>query len=275
MKMKLFAGAALLAMGAIAAHAQPGTYTPGDLLVTFENTSGNDVELNLGLVTSLPTAGTLDFGNVSSLGVTSDPWSVIADVDANLLKGGASQIVNTGLGALTVLPQTLVYTQNSTLVGNPTFTGSASANSSPVKTAFDSVGTDIASNTVSPATYATPITLTSPSSVTYYGISTVAGADSIDYTNKVPGVNLSTALETTGTGSSALWLLTSQIPGTSGKSGVNEGPFTGAYDIGTFNLSSTGELTFTAIPEPSTYAAILGALTIGIVAIRRRRLAVA
>jgi hypothetical protein len=273
MKMKLFAGAALLAMGAIAAHAQPGTYTPGDLLVTFENTSGNDVELNLGLVTSLPTAGTLDFGNVSSLGVTSDPWSVIADVDANALKGGATQIVNTGLGALTVLPQTLVYTQNNS--STPSFVGSASAQSSPVKTAFDSVGTDIATNTVSPATYATPVTLTSPSSVTYYGISTVAGADTIDYTNKVPFAGIGSALETTGTGSSALWLLTSQIPGTSGKSGVNEGPFTGAYDIGTFNLSSSGELTFTAIPEPSTYAAILGALTIGIVAIRRRRLAVA
>jgi hypothetical protein len=45
-----------------------------------------------------------------------------------------------------------------------------------------------------------------------------------------------------------------------------------SIDLGTFTLSSTG-LTFTsfqAIPEPSTYAAILGALTIGFVLIRRR-----
>jgi hypothetical protein len=43
--------------------------------------------------------------------------------------------------------------------------------------------------------------------------------------------------------------------------------------LGTFNLSSTG-LTFTgftAIPEPSTYAALLGVATLGFVAIRRRK----
>jgi hypothetical protein len=43
-----------------------------------------------------------------------------------------------------------------------------------------------------------------------------------------------------------------------------------AQFLGTFNLSSAGELTFTVIPEPSTYAMILGALTIGFVALRRR-----
>jgi PEP-CTERM motif len=45
--------------------------------------------------------------------------------------------------------------------------------------------------------------------------------------------------------------------------------------LGTFNLdASSGLLTFTvgtAIPEPSTYAALLGVVTLGIVAIRRRR----
>ena len=37
------------------------------------------------------------------------------------------------------------------------------------------------------------------------------------------------------------------------------------YDDGTFSY------TFTAIPEPSTYAAILGVVTLGVVALRRRR----
>jgi hypothetical protein len=41
-------------------------------------------------------------------------------------------------------------------------------------------------------------------------------------------------------------------------------------DLGYFTLSSSGILSFTVIPEPSTYAAILGALTIGFVLIRRR-----
>jgi hypothetical protein len=41
-------------------------------------------------------------------------------------------------------------------------------------------------------------------------------------------------------------------------------------DLGYFTLSSTGALTFTVIPEPSTYAAILGAVSIGFALLRRR-----
>jgi hypothetical protein len=66
------------------------------------------------------------------------------------------------------------------------------------------------------------------------------------------------ALATSGTSSLTLYEL---LPG----SGAG-------IDLGTFTLSSTG-LTFTAfaaIPEPSTYAAILGAMTLGFVLIRRR-----
>jgi len=44
---------------------------------------------------------------------------------------------------------------------------------------------------------------------------------------------------------------------------------TGNHLLGTFTLSSSG-LTYSAIPEPSTYAAIFGALTMGFVAVRRR-----
>lgn len=40
-------------------------------------------------------------------------------------------------------------------------------------------------------------------------------------------------------------------------------------ELGTFTLTSSG-LTFTAIPEPSTYAAVLGVLTLGFVLLRRR-----
>jgi hypothetical protein len=41
-------------------------------------------------------------------------------------------------------------------------------------------------------------------------------------------------------------------------------------DLGYFTLSSTGVLTFTVIPEPSTYAAILGAVSIGFALLRRK-----
>jgi hypothetical protein len=43
-------------------------------------------------------------------------------------------------------------------------------------------------------------------------------------------------------------------------------------DLGTFTLNtSTGILTFTAIPEPSTYAMILGVFALGFVMLRRRQ----
>jgi hypothetical protein len=45
--------------------------------------------------------------------------------------------------------------------------------------------------------------------------------------------------------------------------------------LGTFTLNDNGQLGFSAtatVPEPSTYAAILGAITLGFVAFRRRRI---
>ena len=56
-----------------------------------------------------------------------------------------------------------------------------------------------------------------------------------------------------------------------GGPGVNS---PGVY-LGTFSLASNGNFSFTAaltaVPEPSTYAALLGLGTLAIVAIRRRR----
>jgi hypothetical protein len=41
--------------------------------------------------------------------------------------------------------------------------------------------------------------------------------------------------------------------------------------LGSFQLSSSGDLSFVAVPEPATYAALLGLATLGVVLIRRRR----
>jgi len=59
--------------------------------------------------------------------------------------------------------------------------------------------------------------------------------------------------------------LYSLLPGTGGGGSATK--------LGYFTLTDTAgsfALTFTAIPEPSTYAAILGALTVGFVLVRRR-----
>jgi hypothetical protein len=72
------------------------------------------------------------------------------------------------------------------------------------------------------------------------------------------------AVVPTGSNSLALYSL---LPGTgSGGSSTKLGTFTLTDTAGVFSLS----FTVTAIPEPSTYAAILGALTVGFVLIRRR-----
>jgi PEP-CTERM motif len=53
--------------------------------------------------------------------------------------------------------------------------------------------------------------------------------------------------------------------------GNSTSPATTTQFIGTFALYQNGDLTFTvAIPEPSTYAAILGAAVLGLVMLRRR-----
>jgi hypothetical protein len=68
------------------------------------------------------------------------------------------------------------------------------------------------------------------------------------------------AVGSSGSTSLVLW----QLAGTASGSAAG-------VDLGTFTLNaSTHVLTFTAIPEPSTYAAILGVLTVGFVLIRRR-----
>ena len=51
---------------------------------------------------------------------------------------------------------------------------------------------------------------------------------------------------------------------------MTNGAGNSSVDLGYFTLASNGALTFTVIPEPSTYAAILGAISIGFAMIRRR-----
>ena len=57
---------------------------------------------------------------------------------------------------------------------------------------------------------------------------------------------------------------------------VNGSTFLGTFalytaDGGGHNVGDLTFTAFTAIPEPSTYAALLGAVTLGVVVIRRRQ----
>jgi len=275
MKSTLIFASAVLALGAVAAHAQGPAYSNGDLVVAFENPTGTDVEFNLGLVTALPTSGTEDFGNVSSYltsngqSVSSTLWSVAAGFGGSVSGVPAAPFpitVQTSSGAVSVLPAGLAISENT--ASQPGFVGNSATAAVTVNNSIATVGTDISAQTSTVGT----------SGLGLLGVAVNAAGDTASYTNQASYQNVSTDLEVTGSGSSQLWLLTSTAAGTgTGFHKANEGAINGATDLGTFALSSGGELTFTAftaIPEPSTYAAILGALTIGFVAIRRRRAAV-
>jgi hypothetical protein len=238
MKAQLLSLAALCGVGLATAAAQtPPAYVPGDLIATFENPSGTDIEFNLGLATSLPASGTEDFGNVASYlsangqTVATTEWSVAAGV-AGDIKGGAATPVNTAAGTVSALPNSLWITQNNSAI--PAFVGSASATATPVNSAIATVGTDISVQTAT----------VGPSGLGLKGVAVNAAGDPDSYTSQGYYANVSLNLETLGSGTASLWLLTATTPGVSGKSGTNEGPINGAVDLGSFSLSGTGELTF-------------------------------
>ena len=82
---------------------------------------------------------------------------------------------------------------------------------------------------------------------------------------KAFGNYLQTSYETTAPGASGSAIDLYQLNAT------NSTGVLGTF-VGTFTITSTGELDFTAaIPEPSTYAAILGAAVLAVALIRRRQ----
>jgi hypothetical protein len=250
----ILAGAAIVALGTSASFAA-GTYNLGDVIATFENATGNDLEIDLGSFSSLPLSGGVeDFGNVSSLltaagqTVSSTYFSVAAAIDQGSLRGGSTLQITTSSGTLTVLPNTLVYGQNNS--STPSFFGAASADGIPVVSAINSVGGDIQNDAAA-----------GTSGLAASAVIVSALGDPESYTNQSNYASVSLNLETTGAGTLQLWLLSSATPGTSGKQGANQGPYTTAVELGFFSLSSSGELVGIFMPEPSTYALISGVVT--------------
>jgi hypothetical protein len=273
MKSRLLLASAALSLGAVVAHAANGpTYTTPDLVLTFENPSGTDLEFNLGVATALPSSGTVDFGNFASFltsngqTVSSTLWAVAADA-GGATKGappaGYPIAVSAYSGTVNALPGAIWLSETSSNPPSPLSTALPAATLTSVEGSIGAVGTDISTNTA-----------LGSSGLAAQGVAVSATGDGNSYTGQSSYGNLSADLEVTGSGSSQFWLLTSTTPGTgSGKSATAEGPLAQGVDLGVFSLSNTGELTFTAtaIPEPSTYAAILGVITVGFAALRRRR----
>jgi hypothetical protein len=242
---------ALSALGVLAVRAQNGpAYSTPDLILVFENPTGTDLEFNLDPITNLPTSGTVDFGNFSSIltgngqTVSTTLWSVVADaggVTKGAPGGGYPLAVNTSSGAVNALPGAIWLTQNNASTPGALTSLLPAATLTSVNDSISAVGTDISTNAA-----------ISSSGLGSKGVAVSATGDSNSYTSQGSYGNLSSNLEVTGSGKSQLWLATSTAPGTgSAKSAVNEGPLAEGFDLGSFSLSASGELTFTAAPSSS------------------------
>lgn len=251
MKIKNLIATALLAAGlAAAASAQTVSVGLGDLVLGFNKSSStgstSNVEVTLGAVTNFKSGGSYytpgtevflsqlsvaDLNGTYGTGTGSAGWKAT---------GTTWAVVGTnGAGGGNTLWSTQVTPENAG--------SSQGAGANQIATMYTGLnGKAIASTSSSavvPTANADSWKSTSSGNFGYFG-STIFRNNSALAT---PGASNSLNLYEYVEGSNAYSLL------------------------GTFKLYDTGSFSFTAIPEPSTYAALLGVVTLGVVAVRRRR----
>jgi len=250
--MKLFKSLAVVAAfsaAVLSSHAAIGA--ANQLVIGFAQTgASNDVELNLGVLdtSNLLSAGTHNLGNVSSLlnANFGTDWSTIswAAAGGTKLSAGGSEYV-TSLWSSTTITDGVLGNANSNNFG---LQSTSAVNNGIVKVNALMGGTVtgnlISTSDVKSFTKTIPFNMPTVNVVNNLGnfVTTTAGSFSASDLYLIKG-NVDTSL-----------------PGVIGVSGLQ----------GTLAVSSTGDISFTVIPEPSTYAIILGGLTVGFVALRRR-----
>ena len=239
--MKLIKSLSLVAAFAAAATSSFAAFAvPNDLVVGFTNAAGAsvDVEINAGQLSSLTTAGTHVIGNFASVLNSSfgTDWSSVsfAGISASKLSAGGNEYVTSkwldNTGTLGIANSATFGTEAS---------GAINSGISKVTNVFNGV---VTGNTI-----ANTDTKSFAKNLWFNQTATLAQAKIGDVT--APGAF----------SAADLYLIKANVD-------------TATTFQGTLAVFGNGDVTFTvaAIPEPSTYAMILGALTIGFVALRRR-----
>ncbi len=281
MKTKTLVISALLFAGlAASANAQMAAY--GDLILGFEASGGTgastNVEVNLGSIANYASQGpgTYALGNLGTdlSNTYGSGWASRSDLTLAIVGSASPTVATDGYVKKTI------------------FASSAESGSFPASAWQQSGGT----------LYNGPLS----SIGAIYGLTNAAGAfgggsitNLADVTGSATAVGTTLVGISTGTGTSGSWTSFQQadgafaIPNPTGvlfytnAAGITGGtgnldlyvlaPVSGASatNLGFFSLSDTGLLSFNvvgvAIPEPSTYAAILGAAALGFVMLRRRK----
>jgi hypothetical protein len=270
---------AALALVGVVAHAQV-PYSGGDLIVGIQEAGDpNNLEIDLGNIGNFQASK--DLGNISAAlssagfttGVSGVSWSVAGAL------GGANAGSPTNIAGVSYLPRTFWITQQQTTgagIQGSSVSSIGFTSASGVNTNVSSVGVGLATASVAPLGSTGTFlggALILPTSYTasYSNYESIVGGSNYGLSNSLSAANI----EQTGAGSADLYVLASLTPGSvSGRTTITQSPLLPSY-LGTFDLSSTGELSFTAagsaIPEPSTYAMVLGAAALGFVMMRRRQ----
>lgn len=263
MKLNLKKLGAIVAFATVAFSAQAQTAGLLDLVVGFKQTgAANNVMIDLGSVNNYTAPGTYVIGNYASvLSANFTNWDTAT---------GASG-VNWGAAATWKDPAGLVNTQQWVTKQWTTAAGTLGvANSTPwaslANSQLNTGNTNISKAYTGLGSYSVGAAETiAATNANSWSTALTNGAAFAQYT-AASFNNLASRLATGETFSASdLYSI--------GNSSVSPGPVSATQFIGTFALFQNGDLTFTvaAIPEPSTYAALLGVATLGFAALRRRK----
>lgn len=197
---------------------------------------------------------TLSSGTISGTGALSTAGSIaVSSGTLSAAVGGSGSLTKNTTGAATVS-------------GTNTYTGTTTVNAGTLTVS----GTVIADNSAGGVTVASGATLVLNGTLKLEGASsTIANAGTVSGTGVLDLQNFFNSYNGGASGSYAL------ITGTGSKSGAAFSVLGSSYDTGVWSSvtfdNTTGNLVFTAVPEPSTYAlSLAGAFALAAFARRRK-----
>jgi hypothetical protein len=266
-----FIVAALAASSSFAA-VTTDTFGPGEILVSFFTGTSSTTGVNKNLLVNLGSYSQFDNNDGATI-----PFSatIIADLAATYGNNWNSRTDITWLVTGTTGSTAIAGVPRNTIFATSPRSNIGDAPVSINSNSQSALGTVVTNITAVAGSYDLNET-TSNSSVTVVVDASDTNSVISRYTGSTPQFSFLNNNDTQGSNVSDFYALvpTSPLTGTTLPSGAavdSDGiVFTrGTNYLGYFTLTSSG-FSFTAIPEPSSYAALFGVLALGCVAVRRR-----